>query len=58
MAQARNILVVGGTGTIGGYIALEAHSHSYAVTISGRKPVKDISRHQLSLPPLTVTMHV
>ncbi|KAF5635409.1 d-amino acid hydantoin hydrolase (hydantoinase) [Fusarium sp. NRRL 25303] len=42
MAQANNILVVGGTGTIGGYIALEAHSRGYAVTISGRKPVKDV----------------
>ncbi|KAG5809505.1 hypothetical protein H9Q74_012037 [Fusarium xylarioides] len=42
MAQPKNILVVGRTGTIGGYIALEAHSRGYAVTIGGRKSVKGV----------------
>ncbi|EMT69296.1 hypothetical protein NOF04DRAFT_16403 [Fusarium oxysporum II5] len=42
MAPPKNILIVGGTGTIGGYIALEAHSRGYAVTIGGRKSVKGV----------------
>ncbi|KAH7255137.1 uncharacterized protein BKA55DRAFT_592528 [Fusarium redolens] len=42
MARPNKILIVGGTGTIGGYIALEAHSRGYAVTIGGRKSVKGV----------------
>jgi nucleoside-diphosphate-sugar epimerase len=42
MGQPKNILIVGGTGTIGGYIALEAHSLGYAVTIGGRKSMKGV----------------
>ncbi|KAI1037507.1 hypothetical protein LB503_013088 [Fusarium chuoi] len=42
MPQPKDILIVGGTGMLGGYIALEAHSRGYAVTISGRKPVKGV----------------
>jgi dihydroflavonol-4-reductase len=42
MAQPENILIVGGTGMIGGYAALHLHSRGYAVTLAGRHPIKDI----------------
>lgn len=42
MAKPKNILIVGGTGTIGGYTALELHSRGYAVTLAGRNPVKGV----------------
>ncbi|RYN37077.1 hypothetical protein AA0119_g10553 [Alternaria tenuissima] len=42
MTQPKKILIVGGTGMIGGYAALHLHSRGYAVTLAGRHPVKDI----------------
>jgi nucleoside-diphosphate-sugar epimerase len=42
MAQPKKILIVGGTGMVGGYAALHLRSRGYAVTLASRHPIKEI----------------